>query len=100
MPLAAFDYRRDDRDDARVYGGRVRTPAEDGIPADPTFISDLQELLLRLDFRVVFGFNPEAGPPQPNRFTRGRFDVYTERAVREFQAYAKMPKLRRGEGGD
>lgn len=81
-----FDFRRDDRDDKKIYGGISRVPARDGIPATPTFIDLLQAQLLRLGFRVVQGCET------------GVFDLKTEWGVREFQAYAKMPSVRQGEG--
>jgi peptidoglycan hydrolase-like protein with peptidoglycan-binding domain len=99
MPrYGCHDLRKGDKDRDSADGNRPRwggvaraaatvcLPAPASPPADPRHVRDLQEDLRRLGFLVV-------GAPS------GEFDRATEWAVREFQIYAKMPRVARVRAG-
>ena len=99
--LGTFDLQRDDRDplpapgttvdNTIIYGGRVRTVGQDGVPIAPQFVGVLQDLLVTLGFNVFAGLDA-------SQHTRGIFGIHTEWAVRSFQAYASQGKVRVGNG--
>src|SRR5947199_380534 len=94
LTLFDFDLRRDDNDSGALYGGLIRTPADDGILLLPQLIADLQQWLLDHGFLVI-PFDPASG--QVNAHSKGKFDVFTEWAVREFQIHAKLPQLKKSD---
>ena len=82
LHYGGYDLQSGDSDTASRYGGQVRSAAGgDVLPSpDNGFIRQLQRDLKTLGFALV-------GEPD------GTFGRHTAWAVREFQIYAKMPKL-------
>lgn len=73
------DLRIGDNDDQKIWGGIAQPNAPPG-----TFIADLQRQLQSLGFRVARTTGEDADAP-------GVFGYWTSMAVREFQAYARLP---------
>jgi RHS repeat-associated protein len=74
-----YALRRGDRDDQRRYAGAPRAAPADRVPqaGETPFVEQLQEDLRALGFAVI-------------ERADGRFELTTEWAVREFQAYARL----------
>ena len=84
-----YDLQRDDSDATLVYGGKQRSAAAGDVvplPVEAGYVAQLRRDLAELGFGPLVGHTSDEAPVQA-------FDLWLERAVREFQLYAKMPKL-------
>jgi hypothetical protein len=89
-----YDLRRGDNDTTRTYGGVVR----DGLPAplERGYVEQLRADLATLGFGPMSQYAGTTKAPIDQK----TFDVWLERAVREFQLYARMPNLAQEVTGD
>lgn len=83
-----YDLRRGDDDATRTYDGLVRDELPS--PLELGYVEQLRADLATLGFGPISTYtDPDAVPkPSPKEF-----EVWLQRAVREFQLYARMPSL-------
>lgn len=87
-----YDLQRGDSDTARIYAGEERSSeAGDSLPGEgePGFVA-----ALRADLSTL-GFGPLLAQDGTSAAARAVYGPWLECAVREFQIYARMPRLAR-----